>query len=334
MKIHLPIQLIEGLDSLNANTNYVIRRNANQQAAVSEIPTQIQNIDNAAENTNYLITRNANNQVVINAFTNISNLEDVQTGTNYFLTRNDTDQIIAEESIPEISNLEDITNGNEYVLTRTTNDEVIVEERTPDILGLENVAQGTRYNLTRNANDEVEAEQDTSVQLPIPTTGDLIYGVRRVADDFTLTRIPAMTEFTFFSNNVELNANFRILGENGSRCVHVLNHSCRLVGFGIIHVSTFRTVGLINEDYNFEIITNNVNQAPFTIGLNNSTGTARARSRSIEDLNIFLSAGDCLGLRFVSGNTGDYMQARITVDFNTRSPNANGGFDSVGRLTG
>ena len=130
-------------------------------------------------------------------------------------------------------------------------------------------------------------------------------------------------EYTFYTNNLELFANFDILGELGSRCVHVVNASCKIIKFGIIHVTTFRSTGLIDSDYEFEFIINNINQPPFTITLDNSVGTDRARTIDLENLNLFLNAGDCIGIRYNSGNIGNYMQARILVDTNRRQGDFN-----------
>ena len=222
-----------------------------------------------------------------------------------------------------ISNIENATVGTEYVLSRNNANEIIILEPTPDIQGLQNIQQNTRYQLTRNNNNNVEPIENDGISIPTPTTGDLTYGVRRDGNNFFLTRTPAFTEFIFASNNAAINANFNVLGITGSRCVHVVNSTCKIIKFGLLHVSNFRTNGLINTTYTFEFIINNLNQPPFSLTLNNSVGTERARVVDLEDLNVFLNAGDCIGLRFVSGNTGNYMECRILMDTNNRQENFN-----------
>ena len=222
-----------------------------------------------------------------------------------------------------ITNIDNATVGTEYILTRNNNNEIVITEPTPEINGLDTIQQGNRYQLTRNNNNTIEPIQNTGIEIPTPTTGDSTYAVRRDGNNFFLTRSPAFMEYIFASNNLAINANFNVLGVTGSRCVHVINATCKIIKFGIIHVSNFRTTGLINTTYTFEFIINNINQPPFSLTLNNSVGTTRSRVVDLENLNIFLNAGDCIGLRYVSGNKGNYMEARILVDTNNRQGNFN-----------
>ena len=228
----------------------------------------------------------------------------------------------------QISNLENATNGIEYRITRNNNNDLIITEITPQIEGLENIQNDDRYQITRNNNDRVEVIENNNREIPQPITGDLPYGIRRNNNNFSLTRIGAFNEFVFASNNATIGEEFNIIGENGSRVAYVFTASCKIIKFGLIHVSNFRTTGLINDTYSFEFIINNRNRTAFELTLDNSEGTDRARVMDVEDLNNFVSARDSMGLRFVSGLAGNYMEARVLVDFNNRSTTAIGGFNS------
>ena len=124
-------------------------------------------------------------------------------------------------------------------------------------------------------------------------------------------------EYTFSSNNVSLNANFNILGTTGSRNVHVVNNECKLIKVGLLHVTTFRSVGVINAEYKFEVIKNNINlNAPEQIITipGDPNDVKISTTVDVRSLNIIFVPGDSIGLRFISGRTGDYMEVRLTLD--------------------
>ena len=224
---------------------------------------------------------------------------------------------------PLISNIDEVTANTGYILTRNNNNEVVVEEQQELIQNLGNVLNGNRYHLTRNGAGRAIPQQDQSIQIPTPTATDLIYAVRGNGDAYTLTRTPAIMEYVFATNSLLNNASFDVLGERGSRCVHVCNASGKLVKIGLLHVTTFRSVGLIDRTYSFEIILNNLNQQFFNFTLEDSVGNNDGRSRTmdIEHLNLFVNQGDCIGIRYVvgrNGRTGDYCEVRIMVDANAR----------------
>ena len=145
-------------------------------------------------------------------------------------------------------------------------------------------------------------------------------------NNFTLFRTPAIIEYVFSTNNLVANANFDVLGNTASRNVHVCNASGKIVKFGLLHTTLLRNVGLINRAYRFEIIINYTNRQAFTLDLTNSTGSEIARTRDMENQNLFVEQGDSIGLRYVvqsGSNTGNYAQVRIMVDINARNTNLN-----------
>ena len=226
---------------------------------------------------------------------------------------------------PLISNIDVVTANTGYILTRNNENNVVVEEQGEQIANLNTVRGNRRYQLTRN-NGNVEAQEDTSVNIQTPNTNNLLYAVRGNNNQFTLTRTPAIMDYVFATNDLQNNAAFDVLGVRGSRCVHVCNASGKIVKFGLLHVSGFRNVGLIDRSYSFEIIINDVNQRIFALTLDNSVGDNGGRSRTmdVENLNMFVNQGDCIGLRYVAGSdarTGNYCEVRITVDANARRDN-------------
>ena len=258
--------------------------------------------------------------------TGISNLDDVNNQNEYVLTRNNNNQVIATEGQERINSLNTVSQDGEFILTRNNNNQLRVAPAQERIGNLNGIQNNTRYHLTRN-NQEVTILEDNSVQIAIPQTGNLVYAVRRQGTNaFTLTRTPALTEYTFFTNSLQNNASFDVLGVRGSRCIHVINTSGLISKFGLLHVTTFRSIGLIDRAYNFEIIHNNINLPLLNISPNNAVtdNEGRSATRDIENLNIFVNQGDCIGVRYVvgsNGRTGDYCQVRITIDANARRNN-------------
>ena len=225
------------------------------------------------------------------------------------------------------SNSDSVTENTGYQI-RTDNNNNLTLEENEGIRDKNTILNGLRYHLTRNQGN-LTVTQDSSVQVETPTVFNQLYAIRGQGNQFSLTRTPALTEYTFFTNSLQNNASFDILGERGSRCVHVINTSGLLVKIGVLHVTTFRSIGLIDRAYFFEIIHNNINQQLFSVSPNNAVTTNDGRSATldIEFLNIFVNQGDCLGVRYVVGNngrTGDYCQVRLTVDANARQNNFGG----------
>ena len=105
-------------------------------------------------------------------------------------------------------------------------------------------------------------------------------------ENFTLTRVPNFIDLLLDPTTYKLMLILNILGTTGSRCVHVANASGKLVKKGLLHVSTFRSIGVIDRDYQFEFIINNLNQPPFTVTFPGG-GTLRSLTQDIEDLNYF-----------------------------------------------
>ena len=254
----------------------------------------------------------------------ISNIDAVTGSTGYILTRDNNNEIVATAAPgPIISNIETVTDSAKYVITRNENDEVIVEEETAKIQNLDEVNDNERYHITRRVGN-VLAISDRSIQIPTPNQiFNFVYGLRANNNNFFITRVPALTDYVFSTNSLQNNALFSVEGEDGSRNIHVCNTSGKIIKFGLLHVTQFRSVGLIDRGYLFEIIINNINQNALNINLDNSVGNNENRTRSmdIENLNLFVNQGDSLGLRYLigsNGRTGDYCQVRLTVDTNAR----------------
>ena len=225
------------------------------------------------------------------------------------------------------SNSGSVTENTGYQI-RTDNNNNLTLEENERIRDKNTVQNGLRYHLTRNQGN-LTVTQDSSVQVETPTVFNRLYTVRSQGNQFTLTRTPALTEYTFFTNSLQNNASFDILGTRGSRCVHVINTSGLISKIGVLHVTTFRSIGLIDRAYFFEIIHNNINQQLFSVSPDNAVtdNDGRSMTLDIEFLNLFVIQGDCIGIRYVIGNngrTGDYCQVRLTVDANARQNNFGG----------
>ena len=236
---------------------------------------------------------------------------------------NNSDQITSSV----FSNSDSIVENTGYQIRSDNNNNLTLEEN--ERIGDKNtIINGLRYHLTRNQGN-LTIIQDDSVQVEPPTIFNRLYAIRSQGNQFTLTRTPALTEYTFFTNSLQNNASFDILGERGSRCVHVVNTSGSISKIGVLHVTTFRSVGLIDRAYFFEIIHNNINLQLFNVSPDNAetSNDGRSMTRDIEHLNLFVNQGDCIGIRYVIGNsgrTGGYCQVRLTVDSNARQDNFGG----------
>ena len=226
-------------------------------------------------------------------------------------------------------NTETISSNTGYQIRSDNNNNLYLEENER-INHKNNIVNGLRYHLTRNQGS-LTVSEDSSIQIETPNIFNRLYAVRSQGNQFTLTRTPALTEYTFFTNSLQNNASFDILGERGSRCVHVINTSGLISKIGVLHVTTFRSIGLIDRLYFFEIIHNNINLPLISLNPSNAATSIRVGRRSmtvdIENQNIFVEAGDCIGIRYVvgqNGRTGDYCQVRLTVDTNARRDNFGG----------
>ena len=230
---------------------------------------------------------------------------------------------IGNSTASVFTNTDTITMNTGYQI-RSDNDNNLTLEENERINGKNTIINGLRYHLTGN-HCTLTVTQDSSVQVEAPSVFNQLYAIRGQGNQFTLTRTPALTEYTFFTNSLQNNASFDILGVRGSRCVHVINTSGQIVKIGVLHVTTFRSIGLIDRLYFFEIIHNNINLPLFSINPDNAatfiTNDRRSMTLDIEHLNLFVNQGDCIGIRYVVGNngrTGDYCQVRLTVDTNAR----------------
>ena len=282
----------------------------------------IENLNTVANNTDYIITRNDENEIIVEELENtILNLNEVVSGEDFVLTRNNANNVVVRQGQERIEDLDTINRNEEFILTRNNNNELRVAQAQERIENLTNIESNQNFFLSRDSLSRLIVSQNNSINLPSPNTGDLIYGIRRNGDNFTLERTGALTEYTFFTNSLSNNASFDALGERGSRCVHVINTTGKIVKIGVIHVTTFRSIGLIDRSYFFEIIHNNINLPLLEVNTTPSNDR-RSTTMDLEHLNIFVSQGDCIGIRYVigaNGRTGDYCQVRITVDANARN---------------
>ena len=237
-------------------------------------------------------------------------------------------QINSQQLSSSIFTNSDSVSANTGYQIRSDNNNNLSLQENERINNKENIVNGSRYHLTRDQGTLTVA-QDNSVQIETPNVLNRLYAVRSQDNQFTLTRTPSFTEYTFFTNSLANNASFVILGVGGSRCVHVINASGLISKIGVLHVTTFRSIGLIDRSYFFEIIHNNLNLALMQVDPNQAetSNDGRSMTLDIEDRNIFVQQGDCIGLRYVigsNGRTGDYCQVRLTVDTNARRDNFGG----------
>ena len=243
---------------------------------------------------------------------------------------NQNNQINTQELTSTIFTNSNVVSANTGYQIRSDNNNNLSLEENERINNKGNIVDGLRYHLTREQGNLTITEDD-SVQIEPPNILNRLYAVRNQGNLFTLTRTPCFMEYTFFTNSLQNNASFDILGETGSRCVHVINAAGLVSKIGILHVTFFRSTGLIDRPYNFEIIHNNINLPSFSLDPDDPATSIEEGRRSmtvdIENQNIFVEAGDCIGIRYVAGEdglTGDYCQVRISVDTNARINNFGG----------
>ena len=314
--------------------------------SITSNTNSIENIDTITTNVDYVITRNTENEIVVEPIeNNISNLSDVTRENEYIITRNNENNIVVTESAERINDLQNIQQNAEYVITRNNNNELRVAVGTERIDGLGSIQNGRNYQLTRNSlsnleitngidrldtiqenklyhlkkeNNQILPEEDNSIQITGDVEEDIVYGVR----NSTLIQVMDIVEYPFVSINLQINANFNILGEEGSRCCYVINNDCKVIKIGIIHITNFSLEALIDRSYTFDLIVNNVNIEQFFTIEYPGNGVFRSLTQDIEHFNIFLKEGDCIGLRYVptgDNNTGNYCEVRLTCDLNAKN---------------
>ena len=223
---------------------------------------------------------------------------------------------ILENNTPEITNIDTITANTNYVLTRDGDNNLIAEEQEELPRNLNNVLANRRYQLTRTSGNVVPVE-DTGITISQDgITENTGYIIRRNDGNYSLTRVSTLLEYNFEAEDVQLNAQFTIGGVNNSRIVHMINTDCRVVRFGVIHFSRESFVGFIDREYRYEIIINNVNNRNEIVVPGITRGNPISTTVDVEDLNLNLTRGGTMGLRYVSGNVGDFMHCTLTVDTN------------------
>ena len=267
-----------------------------------------------------------NNQIT----SNITNIDSITEGNTYVLTRNNNN-IIVEQNTENIAGLNTVNRFNIYGLTRNLNNELVPDQLPDLILNTEQVVSDTDYVITRDGGENLIARElgENNVRIPKPITGDLFYAIRKQGNNFTLNRTPALTDYIFEAEELQFFATFNVFSMRSSRAVHVCNTSGKIVKIGLLHVDLSSYEGLINREYRFNVIINDNNQQLIAINPNNSVGSSSSRTLDVENFNIFINAGDFLGIRYQrdgGANEGNYCQVRVTVDTNARRS----GFDERG----
>ena len=214
-----------------------------------------------------------------------------------------------------ITNSDDITQGNNFTLTRNENQDIVVEEQEV-VENLNNVLENRQYQITRVSGQVIPTENTgvTIVEQETPT--DSRYIVQRNNGIYSFTPHWALLEYNFETEDAQLNALFTIGNVNNSRIVHVINTPCRVVRFGVIHFSRESFIGFIDTEYRYELIINNVNNRNEIVVPGISRGNPISTTVDVENLNLTLTRGGTLGLRYVSGNIGNFMHCTVTVDTN------------------
>ena len=300
-----------------------------EQGLVENVPL-INNVLEIEENRDFVLTRDNNLNVVAAPFPNpiISNIEDVEREQTYLLTRDNDENVSVVPSLPPlISNINEAEENRRYSITRDGNNNVVLVENEETITNLNEVEENLRYHITRRlSNLFILLDRSLQITPLADDIEDLFFAIRKRGQNYSLIRSPALSDYVFSTNELAPNSSFDVLGLRASRIIHVINVAGKIVRFGITHANEIRNNGLIDRNYRFELIINSVNRPPFDINQNNSRGSILARTREMDELNIFVNEGDSLGLRYVQqqgSNIGEYLQARVTVDTNLRNRNLN-----------
>ena len=276
----------------------------------------IANVDEIASGFEYFLTRNENNQVVVQTNPEqIAGLNTINRFNIYGLTRNLNNELVPDELPDLIRNTAQVQENTNYVITRDGGNNLIAQEQQELPQNLNTVEANRRYQLTRTNGNVVPIENADVTITDEHANRDTRYIIARFRGNYSLTPHWALKEYEFESSNARLHAQFTVGGQDRSRIVHVINTYCKAVRFGLLHFSLQNQQGLINREYRFELIVNNVNIGKEIVvpGSGNIVSTVV----NIENLNIILTGGSNIGLRFVSGNTGNYMKCVLTVDTNT-----------------
>ena len=215
-----------------------------------------------------------------------------------------------------ITNSNEITQGNNFTLSRNENQDIVVEEQQELPRNLNTVLENRQYQLTRVSGEVVPIENTGATIFEEENPRDTGHIIRRTNGIYNLTPFWALLEYNFETEDAQRNALFTIGGVNNSRIVHVINTPCRVVRFGVIHFSRESFVGFINTEYRYELIINNVNNRNEIVVPGLTRGNPVSTTVDVEDLNLTLTRGGTLGLRYVSGNVGDFMHCTVTVDTN------------------
>ena len=241
-------------------------------------------------------------------------------------------QITTQELTSSIFVNTDVITANTGYQIRTDENNNLRLDENEKINNKNTISNNQRYHLTRNQGN-LTVTQDDSIRLSTPSTGNLVYAIRKQENNYTLTRTPALLNFRFITNNLRIGTFFEEVRNARSRILHVVNYNCKIVKIGVLHTNPQRNGGLIDRDYIFQIIINGNFQPRFTV---NYLGENRTRQltlvQNIENLNYFLNEGDTLGLNY-NGSGGDnggnavanYCEVILTVDINARRE----GFEEV-----
>ena len=236
---------------------------------------------------------------------------------------NQNNQITTQELTSSIFGNTDLITANTGYQIRTDENNNLRLDENEKINNKNTIANNQRYHLTRNEGNLTVTEDD-SIRLSTPQTGNLVYAIRRQGNNFTLTRTPALIEYVFYTPNLRLGTIFEIVRNGRSRLASVVNFNCKLIKIGVLHTNGTRTTGLINRNYAFQVVRNNVVLPVFIVNYPGNGERLISMSQDIENLNIFFNEGDNLGLSYSGtgdsgGNaTGNYAEIRLTFDINAR----------------
>ena len=231
-------------------------------------------------------TINVNNGLIVENESNV--LENI----NYYLSRNsNTNNIVVRQAQEEISNLDGVQDNERYHITRSGGNVLPI---------LDNSLRLSASNLSQNP----------------------IFGIKKLGNNYSITRVPALIELIFETDNLQFGYRFKVFGVESSRTVHVCNLTGKLVKFGFVHLNLGNNQGLIDRKYRFNLRFNNSGTRAIVVARNQGAGSNRSKTIDTENLNIFFNDGDTIGLNYENadnrGNTGNYCQVKLTIDVNAR----------------
>ena len=211
----------------------------------------------------------------------------------------------------------ELRQGVNYYLAKNEHDAVVVREAPPQIQNLKDLERGKKYHLTE-ANGNIFAYLDNSLQLTQSNFSEnLIFGIRKEGDSYFITRVPSLLEFVFETEDLQVENSFSN---------HVCTLSGKLVKIGFVHVIRADGTGLIDRDYEFFLLVNDLIPIRIRISKDDGIGSNRSRTIDTENLNIFFNSGDFIRLFYSvvvggSSKTGNYCQVKLIVDTNARNSN-------------